>query len=134
MRSKATNKRKFVPTSKECEILLFIDCPTMKCPICNKKMIWHKSLGELRNVISLQHNNNGTVNFICYGCNAAHGASQLGDSYFCMPKNYKYCSSCKNTLLTDKFHRYNNSRDGYAYICKRCHNLKSKIGYYNKKL
>ncbi len=133
MRREAIQKRKFTPTWEECENLLFFWCPTFCCPICNKKLEWHTNASGLKNVISLQHNNDGTVMFICQGCNCAHGASKLGDEYFNMSKGNKYCSACKKILPLNKFHKNKKSRDKYDYICRKCKSIKSKIRYYENK-
>lgn len=126
MRDVATKKKKIIPSWDECEILLFVHCHMLLCPICNKKMIWHKDFGEIKDVISLQHNNDHTINFICYGCNAAHGASKLGDAYFKIPYNKKYCPICDRILFKNKFSKETKRKDGLQTKCRKCDSLYHK--------
>lgn len=131
MRDGAKKGNKYQPSWEELEYLFYNTIKDMQCPICEKKMIWHGLLGTRKNVISLQHNNDDTIQFLCQPCNAGHGSSQLGDKYFDIPKNHKYCSVCKNILSINKFNKDRNSKDKHDHICKQC---KSKIYYRNKEL
>lgn len=79
MRLKAANKNKKVPTFSELEKMLN-KINNMACPVCDEKMVWHKSLGELKNVITLQHETNGTMSMMCYSCNSTHGPR--GDVFY----------------------------------------------------
>ena len=43
--------------------------------------------------------------------------------------NNKKCSSCKQILSMDSFHKAASSKDGYHCICKICNNKRSKKYY-----
>jgi len=126
MRHKAQQNKKYVPTWDECDILLYIWCPNFKCLICNVKLEWHADINGLKNVISLQHNNDKTVIFICQGCNAAHGHSRLGDYYFKVPLNKKYCPRCDKILLKNNFSKNVTRRDNLHGYCRKCNSLCQK--------
>lgn len=127
MMGDAQKKNKYKPSWKELEELF---PQNMICPVCDKQMIWHTKLGCLGDVISLQHNCNGNIILICQSCNVAHRNSHLGDEYFNIPKDHKYCPYCKNILLISKFCKCNRNRDKHNAICKQCDN---KVYYKNKK-
>jgi len=61
MRQRAQQCKKDVPTWNECEILLFVWCPTFKCPTCNAQLKWRGNIHDVKNVISLQHNIDETM-------------------------------------------------------------------------
>ncbi len=126
MRDKARQKNKFIPTVDECEILLLVWCHDFKCSICNIKLKWHSDINGIKNVVSLQHNNNGTVMFICYSCNAAHGNSKLGDKYFDLKDNEKYCPKCNKILNKNEFSKSIATKDKLNGICKECDLLYKK--------
>lgn len=134
MRHGAQTRRKFIPTLDECEILLFIWCLDFKCPICNIKLKWHSDTNGRSNVITIQHNNNGTIMFICQGCNAAHGASKLGDAYFRIPHDKKYCPSCDRILLKSRFSKSAKRKDKLHSMCRECDSLYQKNRYKERKL
>ncbi len=121
MRHQAKTRNKYKPSFEELERLL-IECgPEMQCTNCHRIMIWHGQSRKLDGVISLQHNNNGSIQFLCFGCNSAHGNSQLGDKYFDLKNNEKYCADCKTILNKNQFYKNNRSRDKLKWICKACH-------------
>lgn len=92
----------------------------MKCPSCNKTMVWHKSQKRLKDVITLQHNNDSKILFICYSCNSAHGNIKLGDKYLDISNNEKYCPKCDQILNKKEFYLLRRSRDSLYYLCKKC--------------
>ncbi len=120
MRSEATQATKLVPTWDECEILLFVWCRTFCCSVCDVKVEWHSHTNGLKNIVSLQHNDDGTMSFICLGCNAAHGPSKLGDDYLKIPIDKKYCYKCNRILYGENFHKDATNRDGLDSKCKKC--------------
>lgn len=131
MKSSAQYNNKYIPLETELENLI----PSkLICSACNKKMIWHSKLGKLKDVISLQHNHDGSIMLICQGCNSAHGHSNLGDEYFNIPNNEKYCADCKRILMLDKFGNNSIRKDGLYSICKKCnYNRTKKHRIKNKK-
>ena len=123
MRVFAQTRNKYVPSHEELEKLL---PQTMICSTCYKRMIWNSKLGCRNDVISLQHNNNGTIMLICTSCNCGHGHSKLGDEYFNIPKDHKYCPDCEKTLLINKFNYNKTRKDKHQNICKKCHSIRKK--------
>ncbi len=117
MRDGAKQKNKYMPSFKEIEDLIPKD---MRCVSCNKNMVWHKRLGCLADVMSLQHNHDNSIVLICQGCNAGHSNSQLGDKYFDIPIGYKYCPSCKFILKIKKFYSCKTWSDNLSIVCKKC--------------
>ena len=101
MKDGAKKGNKYQPSWEELEYLFHHTIKNMQCPTCEKKMIWHGSLGTRKDVISLQHNKSGTLMLICCSCNSAHGHSHLNDRYFDIPNNCKYCAQCKKLLLIE---------------------------------
>lgn len=130
MINQAQQTNKYIPNWHELEEL-FQNLHQMKCPICNKQMVWCTKLGRLGDVISLQHNNNGTIMLICQSCNVGHGHSHLGDKYFSLKENKKYCPKCNKVLYKNQFNKTKRNKDNCDYLCKQC---KSKIYYRNKEL
>jgi hypothetical protein len=127
MQAKAKEKNKYIPTDDELEILLFLCGKEKVCFSCNKKMQWHSKYKGLRHVISLQHNHNGTISFICHGCNGGHSRSHLGDQYFYIDKNKKYCPSCKKVLSRSKFNKSTYRYDGLRHECRQCQKIRNDI-------
>ncbi len=117
MRSGAQQKNKYMPSWEELSEMLPKD---MICNICNKQMIWHKKLGKLNDVISLQHDNNGDIRLICFACNIGHRNSKLGDEYFNIQKDHKYCPECEKILSIKSFYKNKSKRDKHNNICKKC--------------
>ncbi len=130
MINQAKQGNKYTPSLKELKTMLPIN---LICPICSKKMIWCTKLGRLGDVISLQHNHDGSIVLICHSCNSAHGQSHLGDKYFNLKENEKYCPKCKEILSIDKFSNTKCKKDGHNGICKKCDKKKRKIYYHKNK-
>ncbi len=127
MRQGAKAQKKYVPSWEELELLLFIWCQNFKCPICNKKMIWWSNNKKRAKIISLQHNNDGSILLICYSCNSGHGSSQLGDRYFDLKQNEKYCSDCKRILSKKLFPKSVRSKDKLMTQCRQCMNTRNRL-------
>ncbi len=125
MKNTASHDKKYDPEYKELEKLIPNE---MKCPNCNKKMIWHTGFGKLNDVITLQHNDNGTIILICMECNNGHGHSQLGDKYFNLKRNEKYCPRCKKILYKQMFYNNKARYDNLSSVCKKCFKHKSIYG------
>lgn len=120
MRHAAQHTQQFIPTGEECEILLYIWCFNFHCPVCDVKLKWHSDINGTSNVISLQHNHDRTIMFICQGCNVGHGKSKLGDQYFQIPLDKKYCPKCKQILHKHKFNKDIIARSGLQGNCREC--------------
>lgn len=126
MRYFAKRRNKYVPSIKELDELLFKLGNEMKCPNCGIKMFWLTEQANRSVTISLQHNNNGMIILICQGCNVAHKNSKLGDQYFNIPKNHKYCAQCDMILNQIEFYKNRNRRDGFCALCKKCRYINRK--------
>lgn len=138
MRDGSRKAEKYIPTFEELE-KLFKNINNMKCPICKIKMIWRSKYDNNKNskVMSLQHNNNKTISFICCSCNAAHGNHKLGDNFLTIPMHEKYCPSCNKILNINLFCKNKNSHDGCSGQCKSCkrkytNNFRTKLRIANK--
>ncbi len=128
MAQAARKSKKDIPTFNELEILLFFHAKDMICKSCGIMMKWHSQYDNNRRskVVSLQHNNIGTMSLICQGCNAAHGQSSLKDQYFNIIEGHKYCKPCKRILPFSRFHNSSAARDGHKTYCKSCRSQKYK--------
>ncbi len=117
MRGGARRHRKYIPSWETLDRMLPND---LICRICKKRMIWHANLGQFKDVITLQHNHDGSIALICHACNSGHGGSQLGDAYFDVPSNEKYCPGCKKLLHKSSFHIDRSQANGLHSQCKEC--------------
>ncbi len=134
MRNDAKTNNKYQPSFQELEYILIQCGSEMKCPKCNKKMILHFSDGDLKDLITLQHNHDQSIEFICYSCNCAHGNSKLGDKYFDIPKDHKYCSDCEKILLKIEFSKNRCMKNNIHNICKKCVKHLNKLKQQNRRL
>ncbi len=134
MKSGASANKKYIPSWHELERLL--QCLRgMRCPTCDKIMIWHSKHdgGKRSKVVSLQHNINKTISLICYSCNCGHGHSNLGDKYFDIPYEHKYCPICMSILHINNFYRKSTKSNGLQSKCKKCDNFIRKQNKLKKK-
>lgn len=118
MRVTAKRKGKTVPSYRELEILLGQTFPFMACSGCGKLMNWHGYQGPA-SVISLQHDRNGRIRFLCRSCNTRHAFCE-GDNFYLLPKGYKYCSRCKSVKPLCEFHYDKYRFDKHKSCCKEC--------------
>lgn len=126
MRESAKLNDKVVPSYEQCEEMLQ---PCLdehgnlgKCPCCNQQMRW-KAGGDKKTgrTISLQHNHDGSMCFICHSCNTGHGSSKLGDKYLEIPVGSKYCSDCDTIKPDTAFYKSKATWSGTQSICIPCH-------------
>ena len=132
MRDVAQRRGKVVPSWEECETMLR---PCLnehgelgKCPSCGQQMRWRAGADRKRGpVLSLQHNHDGTMRFICLSCNAGHGVSKLGDLYLePTPVGFKRCPDCDTVKPLGQFYKETNSRSGVRCICQNCDKERSR--------
>ena len=71
------------------------------CPVCKRKVNWLSKEGTCT-VITLQHDRNGKMRFLCFSCNMRH-ASFSDDSFYTADPNRKVCTICKKSLPLDMF-------------------------------
>ena len=117
MRNTAKRYGKYVPSHEELQNLLnskFI------CVDCNEAMVWLSRENKCK-VASLQHYRDGSIAIVCRSCNTRH-ARMIGDSFRLLPKNQKYCPSCKISKDSANFY-LDNARTGELKRkswCKQC--------------
>jgi len=124
MRCNAKRHGKKVPTYSELENLLhglYMFC----CPLCSHTMKWTSKENKKR-VITLQHNHNGSVQFLCRSCNTKH-IHIPNDGIYELPDNQKYCSSCKEIKPYKEFYKNKQTSSGYASLCKECMNKNNSL-------
>ncbi len=91
------------------------------CPHCKRAFTWHSDESGLGTVISLQHNNDGSLSFLCYSCNTGHGHSHLGDEYLKLdPSVEKYCPACKKVKPLTDFSSNCCNLSGLSGWCRKC--------------
>ena len=84
-----------------------------------------------KNVITLQHWNDGRISLICRSCNSAHAHSKLGDEWANIPDEHKFCPMCENIKHIECFGNETRSPSGKNHLCKKCSSARSKE-YYKK--
>jgi hypothetical protein len=125
MRVNAKRRGKYVPSYEELEILLnsiLDENGAMICPGCGIKMNLLAKDNRQR-VITLQHNRDNTITFLCLSCNDRHYFYE-NDDFYKSDKNKKRCPKCKTEKeLTDfpprdiKNKRFRNIAS-YCYKCE----------------
>lgn len=134
MREKAKRTDKVVPSWEQCEEML-IPCLNERgelglCPCCKRQMQWKCGADKKRGTtVSLQHNHDGSMCFICTSCNTGHGSSKLGDAYLDLPDDKKLCADCEEIKPRDQFHNNQAKRGGVHNICKDCKNKRDAARY-----
>lgn len=118
MRQSAKRDGKYVPT--ESELLELLNSCKLSCPVCKRAMNW-RMIDGTETVITLQHNRDGTLAFLCMSCNSRHQAYPA-DDFFKVGPDRKRCSGpCKRVrplsdFATDNGRRWANKKT----ICKEC--------------
>ena len=121
MRVDAKRQGKLVPEYDD--LNRYLSMCDMTCSCCNREMNWTAIEGQ-STVITLQHNNDGTMNFLCRSCNTLHG--KIGDVIYKVGDNEKYCSSCDFIKDLEDFYKDKHKVNGYKSYCKKCSNRKLK--------
>lgn len=140
MRKSAKDAGKYVPSFQELdEVLKNLD--GMACRGCGKEMLWHSSMGAKADVLSLQHNRDGTLDFICLSCNATHYHFP-GDIFYEIPDGSKFCQKCRTVKPKTEFYNSSYMKTGVSTNCipcekARCMERNSKMseqGRHNRRL
>lgn len=135
MRRTAASSCKKVPSWEQCEEMLK---PCLNehgelggCPCCGRQMQWRASgvHGKRGSTVSLQHDNDGTMRFICNSCNGAHGHHKAGDGFYLIKKGHKKCPTCGIEKPFDQFHKNRTQSCGCTSSCKECY----RVRYRNRK-
>lgn len=122
MKSRAKRDEKEVPTN---EMLYGMASSSLQCPGCSRKMNWLSKEGQ-STVVTLQHDRNGAIRFLCRSCNTRH-AQRPQDSFYADPKDKKLCPDCKlwlplESFVTDRSGRWMNKKS----YCRRCSSVRHK--------
>lgn len=121
MRVDAKRQGKLVPEYDD--LNRYMNMCSMICPCCKRIMNWSANDGQ-STVVTLQHNNDGTMNFLCRACNTLHG--KIGDVIYQVHDNEKYCASCDTIKDKSEFYKERNRPSGLKSSCKECSNEKIK--------
>jgi len=132
MRTDARRDSKVVPTWGQLDEML-LECLNEHgelggCPSCGRQMQWRAGADKKRaSTISLQHNLDGTMCFICNSCNVGHGNSRIGDRYLePTPVGFKHCGDCDTVKPLDQFNKSRRNRIGVTSFCRECVNNRSR--------
>lgn len=119
MRHAAKGRGRYVPTTEELE-RLFDSLVDFRCPHCSRRMDWTNKDGP--NVVTLQHDDSGTIRLLCMPCNSRH--RDIGDAFYDRDPNQKVCNACNRTLLDSSFRRRNRGRNSPLHgTCRECMNV-----------
>jgi hypothetical protein len=102
MRSHAKFDGKAVPSYQQLELLMPSD---MRCAVCVRRMNWLAKDGKATQ-ITLQHDHDGRLRLICFGCNSRH-ARLPGDLLYALKPDERYCHKCKSVKSIADFYRSN---------------------------
>lgn len=91
----------------------------MLCPCCDKNMIWHRSQGNARDVVTVQHWTADDISFLCMECNSRHGASN-NKNILNIPRDQKWCPRCTSVKSKMEFHKDCSRGDRLCAFCKPC--------------
>jgi hypothetical protein len=132
MRSTARQHSKVIPAWEHLDEML-LPCLNEHgelggCPCCGRQMQWKSGADKKRGAtISLQHNLDGTMCFVCHSCNTGHGNSRLGDRFLePTPVGFKHCADCDTVKSLDQFHKNSSKGGGVHSSCRECQNNRSR--------
>lgn len=117
MRDVAQRRGKVVPTWEHLDEML------LECLNEHGELGADKKTGS---TISLQHNLDGTMCFICHSCNVGHGNSKLGDRYLYLEYDEKYCPRCDTVKSLDQFNKDRSKIRGARSKCRECQNKQTR--------
>jgi hypothetical protein len=114
MRKGSQQRSKEMPTYEQLEAALAESA--MTCPDCKCDMKWRTDDDGRRNVVSVQHWDDGAIGFICMACNARRNYREE-----LPPEGQRRCHKCGENKPLDDF--YAHSRSGKVSACKPCWKL-----------
>jgi len=106
------------------ETLLSTIEPDLICNGCSRKMIWHKSFGTSSQVISLQHEKDKSLSFLCVGCNSRDRNFTCND-WRSIPADQKWCPLCCKIKSKLCFGLRRRNKDSLHEYCKDCVSIKN---------
>lgn len=125
MRNTARSRNKYIPSHQELETLLDVT-NGMACIGCNTKMVWTRKENN-KKVMTLQHDRDGTLRFLCQSCNARHVGFEE-DSFYSNLKLKLFCHRCKEPKTKQDLYPDKRYFTGYTNWCRNCF---SKVRYTN---
>jgi len=128
MRVAARKHKKTCPSSADLTKLVeAVVANGMVCVGCRRTMLWiTEGPGTRSNVISLQHDRDGTIRLICLGCNSRHQHFP-GDTFYQAPEGHKWCHGCERLLPLSGFWISRKNTTGVTTLCKTCCGDRHKI-------
>lgn len=126
LRAQATQDGKRSPSMAEAIAMV---PPDMVCPHCSRVMVWWRREDASR-VMSLQHWRDGSMTFICHGCNARHRDMPSDEIFKALTADTKYCSICKTIKPLAGFSTSGNNRP--MSYCKPCDSARVVAARRNK--
>ena len=105
----------------------------LKCPHCEKQMLLHSSEGSRKDVVSIQHNLDGSLQLLCLSCNTSHGNYRSDAIFYKMEEGRKNCTGCKEWLPFEMFSKNKCEASGLQTKCKKCESIRYKAYYERRK-
>lgn len=89
-------------------------------------MIYTARQGDKKDIVTLQHWNDGSLQWICAQCNSNHSNNILTDAEYLeqlrdMPVDMKMCRDCFEIKHLDHFYFNKNGSKQRGAYCKPCH-------------
>lgn len=120
MRHRAKANGKAIPSPVQLESYL-MEAHGLICPQCGRQMVWRVKKGEsISHAVSLQHWKDGTMSFICFGCNSSQARLAKPNEREKIPNNHKRCSKCLEVLPKSHFNKHSRKRSGVRSQCRKC--------------
>ena len=114
----SSNKRygtKLTMDQVESLLTQFISENGMTCSACRCSMRLSGQAYGISNTISIQHWEDGSMGFLCCGCNGRHGKGS-----FDIPVGKRKCLECSKILSLSKFVKDASRNSGHGYRCFEC--------------
>lgn len=91
----------------------------MMCIGCHRVMQWGRGPKNRSTRVTLQHDRNGRIRFLCTCCNRSHWAYP-GDTFYDLPPKHKLCGRCRQVKPLSDFHRKKTAFRGTQQYCRQC--------------
>ena len=117
MRESCVRRQTKVPTMERLEEIA--KEVGMTCPICKREMNWTRA-ERADTVLTLQHDRDGEMTFLCMSCNSRHYAYN-GDDFYEVGPDLKRCPVCQTIKPLEEFGNDSSKRwGGKTNRCKVC--------------
>jgi len=84
---------------------------------CGKEMIVSSKLGSMKDTMTLHHDPDGSLYFICQSCNSSIKQRTV-HSFF--KDGVKQCNCCGQEKPNNRFYKNKHKPDGISTYCKTC--------------